>query len=153
MRFKGGRRREGSRLSAVAIEDFERLRAVPLFSELSVATLQRLAEIASDTAVPAGQTLAQRDDPGSGMYVVEDGEVEVELHGRSVELGPGEFFGELSLLVPEARRSTRVRAVTAVQCLAFNRTDFAEILESEPALALAMLRSLARRLIAEVEAG
>jgi CRP-like cAMP-binding protein len=137
----------------VAIVNLERLRAVPLFSELPATALERLAEIASETAVPAGQTLTQRDDAGSGMYVIEDGAVEVELHGRSVDLGPGEFFGELSLLIPEARRSTRVRAVTAVQCLAFNRTDFAEILESEPALALAMLRSLAKRLIAEIEAG
>lgn len=137
----------------MVIDDIERVRAIPLFAGLPDSVLARLAAIGAEASFPAGQTLTQKDDPGSGMYVVETGTVEVELHGRHVELEHGDFFGELSLLVPEARRSTRVRALTAVDCLAFSRTDFEDVLESEQTLALAMLRSLARRLIGEVEAG
>ena len=70
----------------------------------------------------------------------------VEARGRSIELGPGEFFGELSLLVPESRRVARVRAKTPIRCIAINRLDFEELLEDEPRLALAMLPVVARRL-------
>lgn len=132
--------------------DLDRLRAVPLFAGLPEGTLSRLADALSAADIGTGQTLAQRHDAGSGMYIIEEGTVAVELHGRSVELGPGEFFGELSLLVPDARRSARVRAVTPVRCLAIGRSDLTGILESEPALALAMLRSLAKRLLDEIEA-
>ena len=82
-----------------------RLKAIPLFSELPESTLQRIAQVTADAEIPSGQTLAQRDDPGSGMYAIEAGNVAVKLHGRSVELGPGDIFGELSLLVPGAKRS------------------------------------------------
>jgi CRP-like cAMP-binding protein len=64
-----------------------------------------------------------------------------------VELGPGDFFGELALLVPEATRVARVRAATPVRCFAIGRSQFGELIEQEPSIALAMLRALARRLV------
>jgi CRP-like cAMP-binding protein len=70
----------------------------------------------------------------------------VEAPGRTFELGPGEFFGELSLLVPESRRVARVRAKTPVRCVAINRIAFEELLEDEPRVARAMLPVIARRL-------
>jgi CRP-like cAMP-binding protein len=97
--------------------------------------------------VPAGQTLARADDPGSGMFVLEEGSVVVEGRGRHViELGPGEFVGELALLVPESVRAARVRAKTDVRCLAIGRAEFEQLLEDEPRIALAMLPVVARRL-------
>jgi voltage-gated potassium channel len=92
-------------------------------------------------------------DPGLGMFVVEEGRVVVELsHGREVELGPGEFFGELALLIPEGVRAARVRAETDVRCLAIGRDDFAGLLDTEPSIAVAMLPVLARRLSEELRA-
>jgi CRP-like cAMP-binding protein len=88
------------------------------------------------------------DDPGSGMYIVEEGRVVVEGHGGlHKELGSGEFFGELTLLVPEAHRVARVRAATDVRCVAIRRDDFTQLIEAEPVLAVAMLPTLARRLV------
>ena len=65
----------------------------------------------------------------------------------TAELGPGEFVGELTLLVPDAHRVARVRAATDVRVLAIRRDDFTALLEEEPALAVAMLPTLARRLV------
>ena len=91
--------------------------------------------------------LGQIDDPGAGMYVVEEGTVVVEARGGiQIDLGPGEFVGELSLLVPDAHRIGRIRALTDVRCLAISREAFTELLEDEPELAVAMLPVLARRL-------
>jgi CRP-like cAMP-binding protein len=129
----------------------ERLREIPLFAELPDESLQALAQIATEVEVPAGQVLIRPYDPGLGMFVVEEGKVVVELHhGREVELGPDEFFGELALLVPEGVRAARVRAETDVRCLAIGREDFARLLEEEPRIAVAMLPVLARRLSDEL---
>jgi CRP-like cAMP-binding protein len=81
------------------------------------------------------------------MYVVLDGTVTVEIRGgMHVELGQGNFFGEAALLAPSAVRGARVRAATAAHCLSIPRDDFLALVESEPSLALQMLRELARRM-------
>lgn len=130
----------------------DRLREIPLFAELPEDALARVAEIATEIECPAGTILALADDPGSGMYVVEDGTVIVEARGGfHSELGPGEFVGELTLLVPDAHRVARVRAATDVRCLAIRRDDFTTLLERTPELAVAMLPVLARRLIAAMQ--
>jgi CRP-like cAMP-binding protein len=126
-----------------------RLRAIPLFAGLDAAALERLADIASEVDARPGQVLTRADDPGAGMFVVEEGSVAVELRSRTLELGPGQFFGELSLLVPDARRIARVRATSDARLLAVSRADFAALLESEPRLAVAMLPVLAQRLVDE----
>jgi CRP-like cAMP-binding protein len=125
----------------------ERLRQLPLFAELSHESLLQLASIATEVDVPAGQMLIRPFDSGHGMFVIEEGKVVVEMReGREVELGEGEFFGELALLVPEAVRVARVRAESDVRCVAIDREGFARLLEQEPRIALAMLPVLARRL-------
>jgi CRP-like cAMP-binding protein len=126
-----------------------RLRAIPLFAGLDDDTLKRIAELATEVDARAGQVLTRANDPGAGMFVVEEGTVAVELRSRTIEFGPGQFFGELSLLVPDARRIARVRATTDTHLLAVSRADFTALLESEPRLALAMLPVLAGRLVDE----
>jgi CRP-like cAMP-binding protein len=128
----------------------EQLRSIPLFSELSDDSLEAVAEIAAEVSVPAGDVLIRPYDPGLGMYVIEDGEVVVELDDREVRLGAGEFFGELALLIPEGIRVARVRAVTDVRCLVIGRDDFSGLLDTEPAISVAMLPVLARRLAYEI---
>ena len=126
-----------------------RLRAIPLFAALEEGALERIAELATEVEARAGQVLTRANDPGAGMFVVEEGTVAVELRSRTIEFGPGQFFGELSLLVADARRVARVRATTDARLLAVSRADFAALLESEPRVAVAMLPVLAQRLVDE----
>lgn len=126
-----------------------RLRAIPLFAGLDPDALERIAELATEVEAPAGQVLTRANEPGAGMFVVEEGTVAVELRSRTIEFGPGEFFGELSLLVPDARRIARVRATSHARLLAVSRADFSALLESEPRIALSMLPVLAQRLVDE----
>src|SRR5438105_14463401 len=95
----------------------DRLREIPLFAELPEDTLERIAELATDYETPAGQVMTRAYDPGLGMFVIEEGTVVVDLGEREIELGPGEFFGELALLTPEGTRAARVRAGTDVRWL------------------------------------
>jgi voltage-gated potassium channel len=125
----------------------DEIRAIPLFEGLSPAGLERVASGSGELSCEPGQILALPGDPGSGMYVILDGTVSVEMRGGfHVELGPGNFFGEIALLVPDSGRVARVRAATTVRCLSVPRNDFLSLVETEPALALRMLRELARRL-------
>ncbi len=125
----------------------DELRAVALFDGLSEGGLERLATSAAPIECEPGQVLALPGDPGSGMYVILEGTVRVEMRGGFyVELREGNFFGEIALLVPTSNRVARVRAMDAVRCLSVPRDDFVELVETEPSLALKMLRELARRL-------
>ena len=123
----------------------DELRAIPLFAEASDAGLDRIAASAGEITWHAGQVVALEGDPGSGMFVILDGTAHVEWRGGEVDLDTGAFFGELTLLAPGGTRIARVRAATEMRCLAIPRDDAIELIESEPSVALTMLKEIARR--------
>jgi CRP-like cAMP-binding protein len=124
----------------------DELRALPLFAGMSEAGLTLVASGAADLEVEAGQVLALPGDPGSGMFVIREGDVTVEARSGRITLGPGNFVGELALLVPDAGRVARVRAATQVRCISISRDDFLALAETEPSFTFELLRELARRL-------
>ena len=126
--------------------DIEELHALPLLAGMSPAGLERVFACAAEVEADEGQVLALPDDPGSGMFVIREGTVAVELRSGTIELGPGDFFGELALLIEDGARVARVRATSPVRCVSIPREDFLALVESEPGFALALLRELARRL-------
>lgn len=123
----------------------DELRAIPLLADASDAALQRVAAAAGEMTCQAGQILALQGDAGSGMFLILDGTVLVEWRGGTAELGAGNFVGELTLLAPGGTRNARVRALSEVHCLALGRDDALELIESEPSVALTMLKEVARR--------
>ena len=126
--------------------DIEKLRSISLFADLSDEALERVAELSTEFEAPAGWVLVEVGQPGSGMFVLEEGIVEVQTpDGRRWELGPGEFFGELALLTDHPRNA-RIRAKTPVKCLAISRMDLSRLLEEEPEIGVAMLPKLAQRI-------
>lgn len=124
----------------------DELRSLPPLAGMSPDGLAHVAAVAADLEADEGQVLALQDDPGSGMYLIREGTVAVELRSGSLELGPGDFFGELALLVEDGARVARVRATSPVRCISIPREDFLALVESEPSFALSLLRELARRL-------
>jgi CRP-like cAMP-binding protein len=120
---------------------------VPLFSELSLWSLERIARVASEVELPAGRVLIEPNAPGAGMFLIQEGTVVVHIRGKGPrELGPGEVVGELALLRRDGARSARVQAKTAVRCLAIDRESFRRLLADEPKLALAILEVVVERL-------
>ena len=126
--------------------DVHELRALPPLAGLSEVGLERLAMRAAELRAAQGQVLALEGDAGAGMFVLCEGNVDVELRSGRLRLGPGDFFGELALLVDDGARVARVRATTPVRCISIPRDDFLALVETEPSFALHMLRELARRL-------
>jgi len=123
------------------------LASVPIFEGVSEDTLQHLETIAVPVDTTPGQVLTQAGAAGTGLFVVQEGTVEVERPGQSaIEIGPGQCFGELALLTDAGIRSARVRAKTAGRCWAIPRADFVDLLHREPSVAVALLAVLAQRL-------
>jgi voltage-gated potassium channel len=109
--------------------------------------LEQVAHCINEFEVPAGHVLVERNQKGAGLFIIEQGTVTVGLKDKQIELGAGEFFGELALLDPRSTHVARVRAKTACRCLAISRDDFERLLEAEPSIAVPMLTTVARRLV------
>jgi CRP-like cAMP-binding protein len=113
----------------------DRLGALPLFADLDDAQLERLAAATSEFDAPAGQALIERGKPGAGIFVLEQGQAIVEAPEGRREIGPGDVFGERSLLGDDIERTARVRAQTDVRCLAIARPEIERLLAEDPRLA------------------
>jgi CRP-like cAMP-binding protein len=125
--------------------DAGELRRAPILAEVSEAAIERILATCAELEAAPDQVLALPDDPGTGMFLVLDGAITVELPHARRELGPGDFFGEIALLVEGGGRVGRVRANGSARLVAIPRDEALALLESEPPLALALLRELARR--------
>ncbi|MCC7423977.1 MAG: mechanosensitive ion channel [Planctomycetaceae bacterium] len=126
------------------------LRRVSLFSELPDDALAILAHGARLQRYLPDEVIIQQGSEGSELYVIESGRVAVFAGGVGdaerllSHLGPGDFFGEMSLLVGEPRRAT-VRAVTECELLVVNKPAMAAVFERTPELAARVSEIVAQR--------
>ena len=124
----------------------ELLAGCDLFRGLAADQLAAVAETATEVEFPAGRVIARQGEIGTGFFIVVDGEVRVIRDGALLaKLGPGEFFGELSVL-DGLPRIAQVVAELPTRCLAIASWDFERVLLDHPALTLSILRELAGRL-------
>jgi CRP/FNR family transcriptional regulator, cyclic AMP receptor protein len=122
------------------------LAQVPLFAGVSNRHLRRIARAATTRRFSQMTRIVKTDDAGSTFYVILDGQVSVLRKGRRIaRLGVGEAFGELALLT-DAPRAATVVADSDVLTLCLSRAAFTRVLKSEPAVSVALLRTLAERL-------
>jgi len=124
----------------------ELLARCPLFVGIDQPDLTALADLATEVSFPAGRVIARQGEIGTGFFLVVTGLVRVVRDGEEVaDLGPGEFFGELSV-IDGLPRIAQVVSVEPTVCLALATWDFERVLLGQPRLALAILRGLATRL-------
>ena len=124
----------------------DRLRQVELFASLDEPQLALVASRVQAVSFPAGHIIVREGEVGSGMYLVVRGRVRVLHHGHGVtDYGPGEYFGELSLIDQQPRIAS-VQALEATDCLALASWDLTRLLEEHPPVTVALLRETVRRL-------
>ena len=117
-----------------------------LFAGVDADGLQGIADRITELEVPAGRVIARQGEIGTGFFIITSGSVRVIRDGEAIaELGPGEFFGELSVL-DGLPRLAQVVSVEATTCLALASWDFEAVVREQPSVALAILRELAGRL-------
>ena len=95
---------------------------------------------------PAGHVVFRTGDPGSTMYVVKEGEVEIIINDKVVEtVGPGGVIGEMALI--DARpRSATVVAKTDCQLAPIDEKRFTFLIQQTPYFGLQVMRVLVGRL-------
>ncbi len=122
------------------------LKKVQLFEGLSDRQLQQIARLADELETPAGKVLARAGDTGREMFVIVDGQATVTTsQKRTLQLGKGDFFGEMSLL-DGGPRSATVEAVTPMLLLVIGQREFYELLAEAPLIAKRLMRTLSERL-------
>lgn len=127
------------------------LAGVPLFKGISEHSLERLSAVAGEVGFPAGQFIVRQGQVGTGLYVILSGAARVVSGSHDLaRLGPGDFFGELSV-IDQRPRAASVQAVEQTTCLALASWDLLRLLQSDSALALNLIQGLAARLRAADE--
>jgi CRP/FNR family cyclic AMP-dependent transcriptional regulator len=122
------------------------LRGVSLFAGLGARALSAIAERVEVIDFPGGRFIVRQGQIGTGFYLIVSGRAKV-LRGNETlnTLGPGDFFGELSVL-DQAPRMAHVRTEEPTTCLALASWEFTTVLEENPKVTLQILREVVRRL-------
>ncbi len=142
--------RAEERLEKRRADAFEALRQVATFRALSDEQVRDLARHARLERYTAGEALVRQGDAGRSLFVVLAGDVRVartEGGGPARELarlGPGSFFGEMSLLTGEPRSAT-VAALGEVDVVVVEKEAFASLLHLDGQLATALSEALEAR--------
>jgi CRP/FNR family transcriptional regulator, cyclic AMP receptor protein len=127
------------------------LRKHPIFCDLEPEALDQLCRYAKHVTLKRGATLFSKGDPGNSLCAVVSGTVKMSItssDGRSAILnliGPGEIFGEISLLDGLARSADAI-ANTNCEMFVIDRREFIPFVRSQPALAMKLIELLCSRL-------
>jgi CRP/FNR family transcriptional regulator, cyclic AMP receptor protein len=86
--------------------DPNRLKAIPIFSNLSPEEAKRLAAYATETSVADGQILMKQGDYSTELIAIEEGTADVIRDGTKIaSLHDGDLIGEMGLLSREPRNA------------------------------------------------
>ena len=123
----------------------------PLFRGISAESVSHIVQLFDRTVCPPNTVIVREGDPGDSLFIIEAGLVEVFLQSATGEttvisrLGPGEAFGEMSVLTGEPR-SAGVRTVAATTVRIVPRERFLQAASETPLLLFNLSRVLVGRL-------
>jgi CRP/FNR family cyclic AMP-dependent transcriptional regulator len=123
---------------------------IPLFADLDPAEQKMLLSVMGVEQVPAHQTIFWRGDAGDSLYLVSRGQVAVTVPNEQGEhvvldyLGPGGFFGEISLL-DGGPRTASIRSTEPTEVYVLHRRDFHSFLRQRPEAAIQILTIMGQR--------
>lgn len=128
------------------------LRQVPLFASLENDEISTLAQCMNSVSLKAGEILINENEPGSSLYIIYDGELEIikslgTQEERILQVwGPGNFIGEMSMFDRRGLRTAAARARTPARLLEMSHTNLDALLHRQPDLAFEVMRQLSLRL-------
>jgi CRP/FNR family cyclic AMP-dependent transcriptional regulator len=124
----------------------EMLQKTPLWSGLTEKELKVIARSFKELKYESGDVIVRKGEAGVGFYLMAEGTVEARSDGKVLsKLGPGQFFGEMSILDGQPR-SADVVALEPSRCLALTAWSFKSIVSNHPTMALKLLQESVRRL-------
>ncbi len=127
-------------------DDSDRFRRFGLLSELNRGDLQQIAEVLRPTRFRAGEQIYRINTPSDTLYLIERGQVRIQpINGGNWMMGPGEEFGERSLLTNQPHNASAT-AESDVELWTLSKRDFDMLMKRNAALGLNMSRILSQRL-------
>lgn len=125
------------------------LAEVKLFKGMSKRALQEIYDHTRERTFPAGAAIVEEGDQEGSFYLVLEGTARVMVQGeRRDTIGPGGYFGEISLIDREPRLATVV-AETPLKALTLDNLSFRFLLRDHPEMSHELLTQLCRLLRAE----
>ncbi len=124
---------------------------VPIFRHLPAPVLTRIGAAVQHTHLAAGTPLYQAGSPAAALYIIHQGQVKIariSADGREQivrVLGPGEFDGDHALFVAETHTAAAVAMASVSACVLYKQ-DFQQLLAKEPAVSLAVIQALTKRI-------
>ena len=108
--------------------------------------LNMVQTVGSPRTYEPGEKVFIEGSPGSTMYVVLDGNIEISVGGKSMEVaGRGTIIGEMALIDPSPRSATVVAKDYCVLAQV-NQSQFLSLMEKVPLFSLSVMQSLVTRL-------
>ena len=133
-----------------APERTQTLKAVPFFTQLSEHELEVVRSLASERSYAKTAVVLTEGEMGDSLYMIQSGKVKVVIgdeEGREIILkilGPGDFFGEMSM-IDKQPRSASVTTLEASAFLVLTHTAFEHVVERSPRIANVVMQILAHR--------
>lgn len=122
------------------------LKGVPLFDCLTARERASVIAAGKEVRYPAGKAIVEEGAAGMGFHLILEGEAKVSVKGRTrAKIGPGAYFGEISLLDRGPRTAT-VTAETPVTTLSLVSWNFLPLIDEHPSIAKKLLVELCARL-------
>ena len=124
------------------------LAGVPLFAGLKGKQLKSVASaFARERSYDSGEVIAREGGSAVAFYLITGGSVEVRKGEKLVtKLGRGQFFGEMALIDKQPRSATVVSAEPNTKALVMPLWNFKAAVETDPKVAMGVMKELARRL-------
>ncbi len=138
------------------METTDLLRRILLFKGCTQDDVELVAGLFQERQVKAGTTIFNEKMPAEALFIVKSGTVRIFLMAGEgeeagiLQLGPGDFFGEIAL-IQESTRAVSARAETAADILILTRKDFMALFDLEPRVAAKITLAIARLLAMRVK--
>ena len=135
---------------AGAGERTQTLKAVPFFTQLNDRELEVVRSVASERTYPKNAVVLTEGEMGDSLYMIQSGKVKVFIgdeEGREIILkilGPGAFFGEMSM-IDKQPRSASVTTIEPATFLVLSNAAFERCVEQAPRIANMVMQILAQR--------
>lgn len=126
------------------------LKAVPFFTQLTEDELDHIRSLAAEKRYPKNAVVLSEGEMGDSLYMIQSGKVKVfisDQDGREMILkilGPGDFFGEMSM-IDKQPRSASITTLEASVFLVLSHAAFEKCIERVPRIANMVMRILAQR--------
>ena len=144
-------------MNGTSVETIDLLKKNLLFKGCTAEDFELLSGLFKERQVKPNTTIFSEKMPAEALYVVKSGKIKISVmegEGDEVgllELGPGDFFGEIAL-IQESSRAVTARAESAVELVMLTRKDFLALLDLDPRVAAKITLAIARLLAMRVKA-